>query len=151
MFFYSNPYNDAFMAPGKSQKEIILNMKCEVFEIFDADLKEIQVVLHYYMGKDLDFRKGEGEKTMSLNRTELNEQYFEFSYKKELEFIKVRKNQMFMREQDPKKKTLDIPVIKDEQDYEDFRSYNMSIKLMESQKQIIGVQELEKTILDTAP
>ena len=58
---------------------------------------------------------------------------------------------MFMREQDPKKTALDVPIIKNEQDYEDFRSYNMSIKLMESQKQIIGVQELEKTILDTAP
>jgi hypothetical protein len=56
-----------------------------------------------------------------------------------------------MREQDPQSEEVDIPIIKNEQDYEDFRSYNMSIKMMESQKQIIGVQELEKTILDTAP
>jgi hypothetical protein len=40
MIFYSNPYNDAFMAPDKDQNEIILNMKCEVFEIYDAELEE---------------------------------------------------------------------------------------------------------------
>ena len=44
-----------------------------------------------------------------------------------------------MREQDPKKKDLDIPVIKNEEDYIDFISYNMSVKLMESLKQVIGV------------
>ena len=92
MKFYSNPYNDALMAPSKSQKEIILNMKCEVFEIYDADLEEAQVVIHYYMGKDLDFRKGSEEKKLYINRTELNQQYLEFSYYKDLEFLNVRKN-----------------------------------------------------------
>ena len=41
---------------------------------------------------------------------------------------------MFMREQDPKTKALDIPTIKNEQEFEDFRAYNMSIKLMETWK-----------------
>jgi hypothetical protein len=44
------------------------------------------------MDKDLDFRKGAEEKTLTLNRTELNQQYFEVSFKKELEFLKIRKN-----------------------------------------------------------
>ena len=40
MMFYSNPYNDQRMAPSKEQQEIILNMKCETFEYYDAELEE---------------------------------------------------------------------------------------------------------------
>jgi hypothetical protein len=107
-------------------------MKCEVFEIYDKALNETQVVLHYYMGGKLDYRIGADQTKLYINRTELNQQYFEFSYKKDLEFLVVRKNQLFMREQDPKVKELDIPAIENEDDYIDFMSYNMSIKLMET-------------------
>lgn len=40
MIFYSNPYNDRKMAPSKEQQEIILNMKCETFDYYDAELEE---------------------------------------------------------------------------------------------------------------
>lgn len=63
------------------------------------------------MDDKLDFRKGEDQKIFTVNRTELNQQYFEFSFYKELEFLEVRKNQLYMREQDPKKKVLDVPKI----------------------------------------
>ena len=86
-------------------------MKCETFEYYDAELEEQQVVIHYYMDDKLDFRKGEDQKIFTVNRTELNQQYFEFSFYKELEFLEVRKNQLYMREQDPKKKVLDVPKI----------------------------------------
>ena len=76
MFFYSNPYNDALMYPGKDQDEIILSLKCEVFEIYDADLEETQVVLHYYMPKDNDYRVETERDKIFINRTELNQQYF---------------------------------------------------------------------------
>jgi len=109
-------------------------MKCEVFEYYDADLEETQEVIHYYMGDKLDFRKGEDQLTFTVNRTEMNQQYFEFSFYKELEFLEVRKNQLYMREQDPKKKEVEVPTIKNAQEYEDFRAYNMSIKLVETMK-----------------
>ena len=86
-------------------------MNCETFEYYDAELEEQQVVIHYYMDDKLDFRKGEDQKIFTVNRTELNQQYFEFSFYKELEFLEVRKNQLYMREQDPKKKVLDVPKI----------------------------------------
>lgn len=126
-------------------------MKCEVFEYFDEDLKEMQEVIHYYMPDTLDFRKGEDIKIFTINRTELNQQYFEFSFYKELEFIDVRKNELYMKEQDPKKKQMDVPLIKSSKDYEDFRSYNMSVLLAETMRLNIGVQKMERTILDTAP
>lgn len=103
------------------------------------------------MDDKLDFRKGEDQKIFTVNRTELNKQYFEFSFYKELEFLEVRKNQLYMREQDPKKTALDIPTIQTTQEYEDFRAYSMSVKLVETLKMVIGVQEMERTILDTAP
>jgi hypothetical protein len=46
---------------------------------------------------------------------------------------------------------LGIPTITTSQEYEDFRAYNMSVKLVETLKLNIGVQEMERTILDTAP
>jgi hypothetical protein len=50
------------------------------------------------MDEKLDFRKGDDIITFTVNRTELNQQYFEFSFYKELEFLEVRKNQLYMRE-----------------------------------------------------
>ena len=67
-----------------------------------------------------------------INRTELNQQYFELAIQKELEFLTVRKNQMYLREQNPANKTLDVPLVKSEEEYNNFRSEVESLKIYES-------------------
>lgn len=87
---------------------------------------------------------------MYVNRTELNEQYFQLEFQRELEFITVEKNQMYLREQNPQNTDLDIPLVKNESAYNSFRSEVASLKIYESQAFIIALQSHEATILESA-
>jgi hypothetical protein len=52
MYFYSNPYMDMYIEKEAKQNHIKFELTCEAFETED------QVVVHYFMDKDLKYRKG---------------------------------------------------------------------------------------------
>ena len=54
---------------------------------------------------------------------------------------------MYLREQDPALDELDVPLVKTEDEYNNFRSEVESLKIYESQDFRVALQEHESTIL----
>lgn len=91
MKFYSNPYlESANLATGNF---IELGLSCEVFEFYDSVKKEDQIVLHYYLDSNPPNTNNtqieEIKDKLFINRTELNEQFFQMSFDKNLEFLEI--------------------------------------------------------------
>ena len=128
MYFYSNPKSTM----PKTQKdqdseadkyEFQIDLECEVFEIVknieDEQINEI--VVHLYFGSDAT-KEQTNISTMFINRTDFNEQYFKLIFDPELEFLEIRKNQMYFREQDLLADEMDTPLIKNEIQFDNFRA-----------------------------
>ena len=88
MFFLTNPFDNAAIAPTAPQNEVKFIMNCETFQWEDLSRepgKQSMWVAHYYMdaetepikGEKFDDSREEIKGKLYINGTELNQQYFE--------------------------------------------------------------------------
>lgn len=91
------------------------------------------------------------KKSLVVNKTEMNNQFFQLEFNKELEFLQTGKNQIYMRDQDPMNTELELPQIKNEKDYYKFISANITSKLYETEPMAISEHKVEPIIMDAQP
>ena len=100
------------MATGSYLK---FKLSCEIFEFEDFERKETQIVIHYFLNEgppeENNIQEEDFKEKIYINRTELNKQFFQMNFFKELEFMEVQKIQMYMREQNPQNEAVDVPLI----------------------------------------
>lgn len=157
MFFSTNPFNDASISQNP-QNDIKLSMKCEVFQWEDKTLeeeKQSQWVVHYYYDNVLLMENNVGDQfeeikdQMFINGTELNEQYFQIEFNMDLQFMEIHKTELYMREQDPQAKEIDVPLMKgDGKMFDEFKANSSSVMVVDTPNQIIGVDRVDETTLD---
>ena len=132
--FYSNPFDNLS----------VINSECESF-FFDS-----KAYLHFYLDEKLNFIGKEVEHYV-VNKTDLNQQYFNLTFSTDLEFLDLFENSMFFREQNPQSESIDIPSVKNSLDYIDFISTMESYKLFESEKITLGESKTQDTNLISIP
>ena len=76
-------------------------------------------VLHWYMNdKNLNIRTEISDeklkKSLIVNKTEMNNQYFRLEFFKGLEFLQTTKNQIYIRDQDPMNTEIELPLMSNE-------------------------------------
>lgn len=83
-------------------------MNCEVFFWIDSSFGQTeQSVIHFYLDKELNMKnnvdesKTEIKDSMFINGTELNEQYFQYEFKNDLQFLEILKTELYIREHNP--------------------------------------------------
>lgn len=105
MVFRSNPYDDKAVTGNSPKNEFVLNFGCESFSIYDTETETDQTVVHYFMKKELDFRSRVYEQSLNesffINRTGFNEQDFQLTFHKDLEFLQIQGTQLYIFSQDP--------------------------------------------------
>lgn len=151
MYFYTNPLE----IPGTDGAGgTILDMKCEVFTLWDDLQQKNQSVIHYSIEREIQIRDpvddGKVPK-LYVNRTELNKQYFKIDYSKELEFLNLESTKLYLRKQGPKYIKLDVPRIRGYDDFHQFRGQVPSNLLAEAEPQVIGASYSVPTQLNTKP
>ena len=114
MTFYSNPFLEDPSKPNEGNY-LRYNLGCEVFDFYDNEREEEQIVIHYFFEDtepaESNFQLDDIKDKFYINRTELNEQFFRMEIDKNLEFMEILKVQMYMREQNPQNEYLDVPKI----------------------------------------
>ena len=158
--FYSNSYQEG----EDSQNEFTINLKCQVvfMEYKEDEEKFDKAVVHYYMDSEISgnvesskFKDEELKDKLYINRTVLNEQYFQVEYNIELEFLDVDKTEMYVYTQDIQNMFNGVgvllPEIKDKESFDYFRSENNTIMLQESHPIIIAESKIQETVLETTP
>lgn len=109
MIFYQNPVSGNPEAPNYEENNVQINLSCK---IFDADDK---IVTHFFFSNEtLVIEEG----TMIVNRTDLNENYFNLTFDQDLEFIKMEKNQMYLKEQNYLLDVVETPLINSLDEFE---------------------------------
>ena len=72
-------------------------------------------------------------------------------FNKPLEFMEIQKIQMYMREQNPQNKEVDVPLIPNQDEFNLFRSENVTIKIYETESFNVSVDRVQDTTIDSAP
>ena len=133
-------------------------MKCEVFSWMDVAIHEnMHTVLHFYIDSDMtnvtdSVTLEDIKDLMFINGTELNNQYFELQYDKELQFLEVVKSELYIREQDPQAEEVNVPLMEgDGTLFDEFRANASSVRVVETSAQVIGVDYIDDTTLDCLP
>ena len=83
-----------------------------------------------------------------LNKTDSNQQYFNYALHKELEFIEVQKHLMFINEYD---NVDDKDDVSDLQTYKNLRSKNITSRLFETYGQVITIDDFVPIVLEGNP
>ena len=160
MFFYSNPFDDSKIPDSKEQQDLTFNMACEAFEYQDSEANNKKLIgIHYYLPEEVSLRGQGMEKILNedlkdmyfINRTEFDKQQFKINFDPELEYMNVAKSLMFQREQHVYDDVADIPSITNQEEYDTFRSEGISILLYESEPQILTLQKMEGTVIESTP
>lgn len=82
MFFLTNPFDNALIAPSAPQNEVKFMMKCEAFLWNDLSLdddQQAQWVVHYYLDQEsekidsVDASQEDVKNQLYINGTELNQ------------------------------------------------------------------------------
>ena len=114
-------------------------MKCEVFSWMDVAIHEnMHTVLHFYIDSDMtnvtdSVNLEDIKDLMFINGTELNNQYFELQYDKELQFLEVVKSELYIREQDPQAEEVNVPLMEgDGTLFDEFRAKASSVRVVET-------------------
>jgi hypothetical protein len=81
----------------------------------------------------------------------MNKQFFQMSFNKPLEFMEVQKILVYMREQNPQNKEIDVPLISGQAEFDVFRSENVTMKMYETESFNISIDRVQDTTLDSAP
>ena len=95
MLFYTNPYHfvDKYHMNDDTTGEIKIDLKCEAFELIDDITQKDLVAIHNYFPDDFEIQsthdKPLNETEFFINKTDLNEQYFQISYQKNMEYINI--------------------------------------------------------------
>lgn len=154
MTFYSNPFLEDPSKP-KEGNYLLYNLGCEVFDFYDNEREEDQIVIHYFFEDteptESNFALDDIKDKFYINRTEFNEQFFRMEMDKNLEFMEILKVQMYMREQNPQNEYLDVPKIESQEDFDLFRSENVTLKMYETDAFNVSVDRVQETTLDSAP
>ena len=98
MYFYSSTGGDTPI--GQRDNQMVLDLDCNVFTYKNQSSDHI--ALHYHFGDTIKARESMNKvaniSVLEINRLDSNEQFFNFSLSKELEFMQVKRNTMYVNE-----------------------------------------------------
>lgn len=113
-------------------------------------------VIHYFMedpsvNQNVSSLIPEDTRTFFVNKTEMNQQFFQIEFSKSMEFLHAKKLQMYLRKQDPQDEKVYVPKMEKTEDYFAFISDADTQKILETEPFSISSNKIEATILDAAP